>query len=148
MMTVTMIVVPDLISVMPTAVVTMMMSSSVEAELMPMATDETDMDVTPMPTSIPSVVITMLLPSTSAVIVTVMSSSATDEKEDNREFMLPTNLSDDDDPNINSGGGRLPSFCGVNAGWTSVRDFCRVWDSFSSHLSYSFASRWNLSDTT
>lgn len=58
-----------------------------------------------------------------------------------------TNESDDDDANMNGGGGRLPSFGGVNANWTSVRDFYRTWDSFSSHRSFAFADKWNLADT-
>lgn len=58
-----------------------------------------------------------------------------------------TNESDDDDANMNGGGGRLPSFGGVNADWTSVRDFYRAWDSFSSHRSFAFADKWNLADT-
>lgn len=58
-----------------------------------------------------------------------------------------TNESDDDEANMNGGGGRLPSFSGVNADWTSVRDFYRAWDSFSSHRSFVFADKWNLADT-
>lgn len=41
---------------------------------------------------------------------------------------------------------RMPTFGGLDADWSTVREFYAVWEAFTSAKSFAFADKWNLAD--
>lgn len=71
-----------------------------------------------------------------SVFAHVFETLAREEEEDSED---PSNRRDGKSP-------RMPVFGGMEADWSTVREFYAVWEAFTSAKTFAFADKWNLAD--